>query len=259
MKRRTVLITRPREQSEELRRELEACGFRVLYFPAIQIAPPDSWESCDRALDRPPAYYDGMIFTSVNAVKGFLRRMRDRGVDPARYAGCAVYAVGPKTAEELETEGLKVRLTPEQHNAEALARRLVAEDLRGKRFLFPRGNLGRDVLLRIMGEAGAEIEAVETYKTIAADMAGAETVIGRIFRGEIDVVAFASPSAVKNFAGAIPGGSLAEVSIRTTIAAIGPTTLETVKRLGGKNALVAKSSTANSLAEAIKEHFGDHE
>ena len=258
MKRRTVLITRPREQSEELGREMEACGFQVFFFPTIKIAPPASWDACDRALDRPPAYYDGLIFVSANGARGFIGRMRDRGIDPARYGLSAIYAVGPKTAEEIGSSGLKVSFIPDRHSADALANHLVGAGIRGKRFLLPRGNLGRDELPNSLGEAGAVVEAIEVYQTAAADMAGAEALLERIFRGEIDVVAFASPSAVKAFAGAVPGGSLADVSARTTIAAIGPTTLEMVRTLGGTGALVAKSSTARGLAETIREHFGDH-
>ena len=208
MKRKTALITRPREQSEELRRELEACGFQVLNFPTIQIVPPASWEPCDRALDRPPAYYDGIIFTSANGVRGFIDRMRDRAIDPARFGECLIYAVGPKTAEVLESEGLPASFVPEKHTAEALAQHLSAGNISGKRFLFPVGNLGRDTLPRTLNEAGAEVETVEVYRTVPADMVGAESLLQRIFRGEIDVVAFASPSAVRNFASALPGGNL---------------------------------------------------
>lgn len=258
MKRRTALITRPREQSEELRRELEACGFQVLYFPTIQIAPPASWEACDRVLNRPPAYYHGVIFASVNGVKGFVHRMRDRGINPGGLNRWTLYAVGPKTADELEAEGLKADFVPEQHNAKALARHLIAGDIRGKRFLFPRGDLGGDALLRALAEAGAEVEPVEVYRTIAADMGGAETHLRRIFHGEIDVVAFASPSAVKNFAGAMPGGSLAELNNRTVLAAIGPSTLAMIQTLGGTGAFVAEVSTAKGLADAITQHFGEH-
>ncbi len=259
MKRRTALITRPREQSEDLRRELEASGFRVLYFPTIQIAPPASWEACDRALDRPPTYYHGLVFASVNGVKGFTRRMRERGMDPTQYGCCAIYAVGPKTAEELEAEGLHVSFVPEQHNAGSLAGHLAAGEIRGKRFLFPRGNLGRDALQRALADAGAEIETVEVYRTVAADMEGAESLIQRIFQREIDVVAFASPSAVKNFTRAIPGESLAELSTRTIIAAIGPSTLDMIRTLGGTGALVAEISTAGGLADTIIKHFGKNE
>jgi uroporphyrinogen III methyltransferase / synthase len=259
LKRRTVVITRPREQSEELRRELEACGFQILFFPTIQIAPPASWEACDRALGHPTAYYDGLIFASVNGVKGFVGRMRELGLDPARYNVKTICAVGSKTAEELEAEGLTVSFVPKQHNADALAHELASADIHGRRFLFPRGNLGRDEVLRILGEAGADVEPVEVYRTTTPDMEGAESLLQRIFRGEIDVVAFASPSAVKNFAGAIPGGGLAELSARTTIAAIGPSTLAMARTLGGTGAIVARISTARGLADAIKEHFGDHE
>jgi uroporphyrinogen III methyltransferase / synthase len=259
LKRRTVLITRPREQSEELRRELEARGCQVLFFPTIQIASPSTWDPCDRALDRPPEYYDGLIFTSVNGVKGFMRRLRDRGMDPARYSSAALYAVGPKTAEELASEGMEVSFIPDVHNGDALAEQLSAGDISGKRFLFPRGNLGRDALIQALARAGAEVDGVEVYRTVAAEMAGAEMLVRRIFQDEIDVVAFASPSAAKNFSDAVPGGNLAELSAHTTIAAIGPSTLEMVRTLGGEGALVANPSTARGLADVISQYFGGHE
>jgi uroporphyrinogen III methyltransferase / synthase len=256
MKRRTVLITRPREQSEDLRRDLEADGFEVFFFPTIKIEPPASWEACDRALDRPPAYYNAIIFASANGVKNFMQRVRDRGLDLSRFSRCTIYAVGSKTAEEVERGGLTVEFVPEQFNARALARHLTASDIRGQRFLLPRGNLGRDELLQALGDAGAEVEAVEVYRTVAADMAGVTSLVRKIFQGDIDVITFASPSAAKNFAGALPGGRLAEVDSHTTIVAIGPSTLEMLRTLGATGAIAAEVSTARGLADAITQHFG---
>jgi uroporphyrinogen III methyltransferase/synthase len=257
MKRRTVLITRPREQSEELGRELEAHGFQVLFFPAIQIAPPASWEACDRALDQPAVHYDGIIFGSVNGVKGFVGRVRERGEDPTRFGQMAVYAVGSKTAEEITRAGLRVDFIPEHFNAKTLAEHLTATNVRGRRFLLPRGNLGSEELVQSLRQAGAEIEPVEVYQTVAPDMAGAASLIQRILQGEIDVVTFASPSAAKNFAGVVPGGDLTALSAHTTIVAIGPSTLEAVRTLGAGGALVAGVSTAKGLADTIVQHFID--
>ncbi len=96
-------------------------------------------------------------------------------------------------------------------------------------------------------------------RTVTPDMTGAEALLQRIFQGEIDVVAFASPSAVKNLAGAVPGGGLAEISTHTTIAAIGPSTLDAIRELGGTGGLMATVSTARGLADAIIQRFGDHE
>jgi len=259
LKRRTVLITRPREQSEELRRELEASGFQVLFFPTIQIAPPTSWDACDGALERPPAYFDGVVFASVNGVKGLLQRMAERGIDLAWLSKSVIYAVGAKTAGELQRAGLEVGFMPQEFNASALATLFAAENLRGKRFLVPRGNLGRDEILRGLGDAGAHVEAVEVYRTVVPEMTGIEGLVRRIFQGEIDVVAFASPSAVKNLASVLPGGDLAELGAHTTYAAIGPSTLQAIRTLGGTDVLAAKTSTAGGLADAIKQKFGDHE
>jgi uroporphyrinogen III methyltransferase/synthase len=214
---------------------------------------------CDAALDRLPGSYNGLIFASVNGVKGLFQRLHERGMDAARLQGLSVYAVGPATAKELRQRRMEISFMPEQHTAAALAEHLLRENLEGRHLLFPRGDLGSDELPLALGKAGARVDCVEVYRTVAPDMTGAEPVLRRIFQGEIDVVAFASPSAAKNFAGLLPEKGLAELSTRTTLAAIGPSTLEMIRTLGGTGGIVATNSTAAGLAAAIAEHSGDHE
>jgi uroporphyrinogen III methyltransferase/synthase len=65
-----VVVTRARDQASDLRRMLEEAGAQVIEFPLIEIAPPESFQSLDRAIDILDDY-QWAIFTSTNGVRSF--------------------------------------------------------------------------------------------------------------------------------------------------------------------------------------------
>ena len=254
---RTILITRRREQSGELQAALEAYGARVVFLPTIQVIPPESWEACDAALERLRSY-DLLVFASVNAVTFFLHRCVARGVSPATLADLELAAVGQKTGAELERLKLRPQHVPEEYSTASLMEYFRKLGLRGRRILVPRGNLGKQELVEGMRSLGAEVDAVTVYRTVTPDLPDAEGVVRRIFHGEIDVVTFASPSAVNNFSAALPAGVLIEILARTRTAVIGPTTAAAVRSLGLEPDIVAAESSARGLAGAIADYYATH-
>ena len=102
-------------------------------------------------------------------------------------------------------------------------------DLAGTRVLFPAGSLARSALETLLQEVGARVERVEAYRTsivppdsgrVRADLANG-----------VDVVTFASPSAVQSLSKAL-AGDWPEVLDHCMIAAIGPTTREALVKAG---------------------------
>src|ERR1044071_9623465 len=71
---RTIVITRARAQSAEFVAELERLGARVISCPTIEIVEPESYALLDEAIENLYGY-DWLIFTSVNGVDYFLRRL----------------------------------------------------------------------------------------------------------------------------------------------------------------------------------------
>jgi len=163
---KTVLVTRQSEQAAEFVDELARIGARALVVPMIRVIEPDSWEECDRAIAR-IGFYNGLVFASANGVKAFFRRAAEKGVDPQSVRSLGIYAVGRKTQETIEEQGYTVRFIPDNFSAESLVAGLEAWDVSGKRFLFPRGNLGRDELISGLKDRGAVVDVVEVYKNIA--------------------------------------------------------------------------------------------
>ncbi len=251
---RTILVTRAASQAEEFVRAIVERNGRAVLFPMIEIAPPHSWEALDKALDSIERY-QGLLFASANGAEGFFHRTGARGTKPEILAQMTVYAVGPRTKEALERHGLTVHCIPEQYTAADLVVAIAAEELAGKRFLFPRGNLGTEVLAQGLRSRGALVECAEVYRTIQPAPADVETISAMLKTGGVDLVTFASPSAVRHFAALFPDETMRSIARRTAFAAIGPVTASALEAAGVPAQVVAPHSTMEALLEAIVGYF----
>ncbi|MGA9119009.1 MAG: uroporphyrinogen-III synthase [Bacteroidota bacterium] len=254
LKGKTILITRRREQSGELQEGLESLGAKVIFFPTIQVIPPPEWVACDRAL-RNLAAYDLIVFASVNAVTFFLHRCVALGIPPETLSRCDLAVVGRRTGAELERLKLSPQHLPEEYTAASLLEHFARIVVEGKRILIPRGNLGREELIAGLRRLGATVDPVIVYHTVPADLSGAGDLMLGLASGSIDVVTFASPSAVNNFAGILPDDDLRTLATQSHIAAIGPTTADAIRSLGAEPDVVAKDPSARGLTEAIASFF----
>ncbi len=242
----TVLITRAENQSDEFRKRIEALGGGVVVIPMIRIADPESWEACDRALIHIKKY-DGIIFTSSNGVRGFLKRLNERFPASASILNRRiVYAVGEKTAQELRVHGI-VPQTAASSNADALLAFITRKNPAGKQFLFPGGNLRLGTIERGLSAADAVVDAVDVYRTEKPTAGDADLLVQVIKNGSVDIIVFFSPSAVHNFFEIID-----PISMRGSgIAVIGTTTSDAIGGYGIAPDIVPPASTAEDLTEAI--------
>ncbi len=226
---KTVVVTRAREQASGLAARLEELGARVIQCPTIEIRPLDDYSSLDRALAA-PGEYQWVIFTSVNGVKHFWRRLEQAGRDTRALGPCKVAAIGPATAEALRTRGIEPDLVPEKYMAEGVVADLLAQGpVSGMRILLPRAAKARDVLPDELRKAGATVDVIPVYETIpAADRK--EEVLTGLRERSIDCVTFGSSSTVENFLSLFSAETLATSGAR--IAAIGPITAATLAKRG---------------------------
>src|SRR2546423_15668128 len=97
---RTVMITRAREQAAEFAAALEGYGARVVSCPTIEIVAPESYALLDEAIENLFGY-DWIIFTSVNGVEHFLRRLGAAGKEVSELDDGRVCAIGEATSERL--------------------------------------------------------------------------------------------------------------------------------------------------------------
>jgi uroporphyrinogen III methyltransferase/synthase len=248
---KTVVITRPKDQAEEFAGLLRERGASTLFIPTIEIAPPESWERCDDAIHNISRYY-GVIFTSVNAVRYFMRRVDNSTSDASDVIRQkTLYAVGSKTAEAILAAGLTPTTYPGIENGIDLANAIVASPVEGKRLLFPKGNLAGEEITEILRGAKATVDEVIVYQTIAPRDADAQSIREQLEDGSIDVIAFFSPSSVKNFVQLVSR----ELIVPRTLAVIGTSTLAAVREAGMDAQIVSDRPTSADLVEAIVRHY----
>ncbi len=248
---KTILVTRTEEQAAEFIKLLQQLGASVILYPTIQIVPPQSWAECDKAISK-IENYDAIVLTSVNAAENFFARVCLAGGRTAKIiAEKTVYAVGEKTRSAVDKYNVPVAAMPAVYDAKHLAITLARTDVKGKRFLLPKGNLAGNVVTFALQEHGAAVDEVIVYETIQPSQTDAEMVKQKLQKNEIDVVTFFSPSSVSNFLATIPG----ELLDNTTIAVIGHTTGAAAKNVSLPVHIVAEHATSANLVASIVRYY----
>jgi uroporphyrinogen-III synthase/uroporphyrinogen III methyltransferase/synthase len=247
---RRVAVTRGKQGEDALSRRLRELGAQVLELPAIAIVPPADLGPLDAALRR-LGEFQWVAFASANAVEQTLARMTALRVPPHALSALQLAAVGPATAERLAQAVRAPDLVPEESRGVALAAAL-APRVRGKRVLVPRAEEGRPELVDGLAAAGADVTAPAAYRTAAVPPETLRPLGELLERGEVDALAFASPSAVRSVVAALGPGRLSS----TAVAVIGPTTAEAARAAGLRVDIEPRESTGAALAEAIAERIG---
>jgi uroporphyrinogen III methyltransferase / synthase len=249
-----ILITRPRQQASRFAALLREYGAEPIEVPTIQLVPPSSWEPLDRSIADIRSY-DWLIFTSVHGVQTFFERFEAQQRPLTDLQEHKICAIGPATAQELQTRGVSVDVMPSEYRAEAVIEALSDLPLEGSRMLIPRAAVARNVLPRALTARGAHVEVVEAYRTIlpATDLESDTWQL--LEQRAIDVVTFTSPSTVTNFARLTGEANLSQLLREAVVACIGPITADTVRSYSLTPMIVPHEYTIPALARAIVEYF----
>ena len=272
-----ILVTRARTQAASFSERLRKLGARPIEFPVIHIAPPLDWQPLDDALRHlcgaTFAYYDWLIFTSVNGVESVFARLNEFGLVLPIGGITRVAAIGPGTSAALARYGVQTDLVPGEYIAEGVATALIEDaqrrgtSLSGKRILLPRASVARDVLVAELQAAGARVDEVAAYRTLPVssdDVQGGE-VVRLLQAGELHILTFTSSSTVRNFMQWLVSTApdmatkLRENAAGESvpvIACIGPVTARTAREQGLHPHIEATTFTIDGLIEAIVSHEG---
>jgi uroporphyrinogen III methyltransferase/synthase len=249
-----VLVTRAADQSEEMVDALRELGAEAVVVPMIRLAPPADLSEIDAAIGK-LAGYDALLFTSVNAVRFFAARIEEVGrssLEDAPPTAC----VGPITAEAARRAGFSVALVPSDRRDAGGLLEAVSKHWppRGRRFLFPQAEAARPVLAKGLREAGASVDEVTVYRTLAAEV-DADSLREQLCGRRLDAITFTSPSTAENFAALLDEESL-KAAADCTVAAIGPVTADALRRLGLAPDWVPDEPTVRALVEGLAARIG---
>jgi uroporphyrinogen III methyltransferase/synthase len=251
-----IIVTRAREQAGELVDRLEELGAEAIEAPSLRIEAVTNTEALDEAC-RNVQTFDWIVFSSVNGVEQFMRRLQAGPGDIRSLAGRKLCAVGPVTAERLTRYGLKIDLVPAEHRAEGVVAAMrAAGPLQGLRVLLPKADIAREVLAEELRKSGAEVTEVAAYRTVP-ETGSRDTdpdIYKMLLERQIDIITFTSASAVRHFVKTIGEEQAADLLSSTTVASIGPVTAEAAQQLGIDSRIVPTEYTVPALVDAIIAH-----
>jgi uroporphyrinogen III methyltransferase/synthase len=250
-----IVVTRTREQASELVSRLEENGADCLEYSTIHIEAVDDYQLLDQAMENPAAY-DWILFTSLNAITYFFKRLHATGKDSRMLAGCCIGAVGRATADELLKHGIRADLIPEKFTGQGLAESLIDGGVQGKKILLPRALKAMETLPEMLDDAGAAVTVAPVYRNVPPQ--GRKDELRRkLASQEIDLLTFTSSSTVTNFLTMVDAADeqeLHQLLKGVKIAAIGPVTAETVTSNGLNVDIQPDSYTINDMVDAIVAH-----
>jgi uroporphyrinogen-III synthase len=249
-----IVITRAWHQAGEFSRSLDAQKAVPLYYPCVDIAPPDETQELDQHITSLFAgSFDWLVLTSQNAVLALSSRMKELRIQQPLPARLKFAAIGSSTAAAAQDLlGVNPRAVPQVFNSESLA--ALLGNCAGQKMLLPQADIARPELADNLRQVGAIVVPVVAYQTRKGS--GGVQLLEYVRRRQVDVVTFASPSAVRYFKERLhdEGGTLSDLGT-ACIACIGNVTQKAAIDAGFHVTLVAKRHTVDSLVQTVKEHF----
>lgn len=236
-KNKTVLITRAKEQSDDMIHLLEKNGFDIVALPLIQFQAINASQLLSVFHS---TLFNWIIFTSTNTVKFFLKTIL-----PSNLSGVKIAAVGKKTAQLLEDEGLDVSVIPSDFTADALGRAIPV--LSHEKVFIPHSALSSNNLQEQLEAKNAAVQTLAIYDNHAVNYSKEE--LSSLLPTTIDVVTFTSGSCVKAYVANnihLP---------KAKIVCIGPSTAKVAKEMNLVVDVIPEEYTVEGMVNSIKQLF----
>ncbi|MDA1306016.1 MAG: uroporphyrinogen-III C-methyltransferase [Acidobacteria bacterium] len=253
-----IVVTRSREQARGLVDQLEGLGVQTLEAPTFRLMAAEDPESVDRAVASADQY-EWLVFESANAASRFFTALLTGTRDLRVLGGVRIAAIGPSTADRLQSFGLHPDVVVPESGTDATVRALEAHgSIRGTRMLVVRPDHGRveharESLAADLRRHGADATDLIAYRTApgAPESAAAQKLYRQLLDGQVDAVTFTTPTAVQRFAELIGRDQAADLLNQTVVVAIGPVTAAAAQALGITAPLVADPFTVDGLVATL--------
>jgi len=234
---KTILVIR---EYDYFSRILAESGFKIINLPLIETLPIkdlSDFEAKFEMFER----YDGIFLTSAKAAEIFRAKLIEK---KGNYCG-KVYVLGRRSYEMLKGENLDLRFEESANTAREMLENIAPEDLKGKRFLFVRGEKSLRVVPDFLAQT-ATVDETIVYETreMAIEVGELKSLRENFEKGEIAAACFFSPSGAESFIKQFG----AEITHQTIIAAIGKTTADYFERRNLSVGFISLKATAEDFA-----------
>ncbi len=259
---KTIAITRSKEDSREFIELVTKENAIPMPIPTIELVSKGDKIADEFLSDVKEFNPDYSVFMSSKAVK----LLFDVAKNNDKYrelqlaiANTIVMAVGPKTKEALEKEGIRVSHMPSKYSSVGVGEMFTKLNAEGKKAIIPRSGASTEFLAKLLQKIGLEVKENHLYDV----QASSDTVQWQEFRdsfskNKVDGIVFTSASSVRGFF-EIMSEDYEQVDLvkrlqKIQIVAIGPFTAEELKKFK-TDPQIADVHTVSGAFEAIKNIF----
>ncbi|ADO77638.1 uroporphyrinogen-III C-methyltransferase [Halanaerobium praevalens] len=275
---KNILVTRPAAQAGSILEMIEKEAGNPILSPTIAIKESENKEQLQKAV-RNLDQYTHLIFTSVNGVRYFVKMLKAEKLDLRELAGIKIITIGSKTAAELNQNGIRADLMPEDYSTAGILKYLESLEAKGEMnlktssFLLPRSNIAPKNLQKGLRELGAKVDNIIAYRTEAVALQA--EIIDLLLNNELDLLTFSSSSTVENLISGIKNLTKNEL-VKSQLnldqkteadllaklkeipaACIGPVTAAKAKEYNLNVQIVAAEYTIKGLMDAVLNYYAE--
>ncbi|HIH45982.1 MAG TPA: uroporphyrinogen-III synthase [Candidatus Nitrosotenuis sp.] len=256
---KTIAITRSMDDAQEFIELASKENAIPLPIPTIELMPKGD-KIVDEFLNDVKEFQpDYSVFMSSKAVK----LLFDVAKTSDKYqklqiaiANTIVMAVGPKTKQALEDEGIKVSFVPTKFSSVGVGEQFTKLNAEGKKVIIPRSGASTEFLAKLLEKIGLIVKENYLYDVQAfSDTKQWDTFKELFSQNKIDGIVFTSASSVRGFFEIMSEQKdLVKKLDKTQIVAIGPFTGEELKKFN----IVPKIADVHTVPgafEAMKNIF----
>jgi len=254
---KTIAITRSKEDSAEFIELILKEKAKPLPLPTIELVSKGEkivGEFLESLNQFNPDY---SVFMSSKAVKLLFESAKKISKYEKLQLGIAntiVMAVGPKTKNALENEGIKVNYMPDRFSSVGIGEVFTRLNAVGKKVIIPRSGASTSFLRELLEKIGLEIKEIYLYDVCAFRDTSLWNEFRELFsKNKIDGIIFTSASSVRAFF-EIMSKDYDEVALlnnlkKSKIIAIGPFTAEELKTFNVIMTVASVHTVPGSLAQ----------
>jgi len=262
MQGKVIAITRSKEDSEEFTRLISEENGHAISLPTIELVSKGEGmvdEFLDALQKDDP---DFSVFMSSKAVKLLFDTARKISkYDNLRLAvaNTVVVAVGPKTKNALESEGIRVAHIPTRFSSVGVGEVFTRLNAEGKKVIVPRSGASTPFLAQLLEKIGLKVREIYLYNVKShSDLSKWAEFKELFLKNNMDGIIFTSASSVRAFfeimLADFDDSTLKKNLEKTTVVAIGPFTADELKKFDVQP-IVAEVHTVQGAIETIKNCF----
>ena len=246
---RTVVITRPKHQADDLAQIVIRLGGKPRIVPTVEIGPVSNLEEVQEPFKLIlSGGADLIVFMSQNGVISFValaERLDMKEKMLQALSKMQVVAIGSKTKMRLEEQGIRVDITPDDFSSNGL----------------PRTDKPTDYLNVKLAERQVKVVQFPVYETrIPSDVVEVLHLVRDILLGEVDIITFTSSATAQNLMRIADTYRASDrlrkaLNEKTLVVSIGPMTEKTLRSLGVEVHVTPTEYTIEAMMNTVDAYF----